>query len=292
MWRVLIGTILFLLSNVLFSQPIVGIEQVTTNEIILKGDISGKYPVTIYLKKYVTSPDHLNVYSVKGWYYYDKIQEKIPLVGIFDGDLTLYVFEQQEKSDSILNFESENLTFYEYVNHFREMSGFQEKFVIHPSGDTVASYWQSEKKKLNFLYYKKTIEPCQTFEFLKIDDRKNTYWQNLYTLFDGVSNFQLEATYSSYDSMNLLFSYEYPSRGYIQGMCGAGIEMGYCFLKLNNQYEVVEAKDILIESCLLNIGYEEVEHEQNGKQVLKISIGEEDKIQKLILDKRKGTLFS
>ncbi|MBX7227241.1 MAG: hypothetical protein K1X55_14495 [Chitinophagales bacterium] len=261
-----------------FSQEIGCIEAVETNEIILKGSISNKYPVTIYLKKFEYSPDHLGVYSVKGWYYYDKIKEKIPLVGIYDGDLTLYIFDEQAKADSILNFDVSNQTIDEYMEHFKEILGFREKFFIHSSqSDTSESYWQNGKRRSTFYYFANTIVPHQEYEFLKIAHENDVYWQDLRKLFEGTSNFTLEAAYATEDYTQFVFSFEHSSLEHFYGICGGGIEKGYCSLKLNKDFEIEEQVQVLTESCLESVSSEEVNGNAPNQKVFTISDRNENK---------------
>ncbi|PJJ10296.1 hypothetical protein CLU83_3698 [Flavobacterium sp. 1] len=66
----------FLTTLTCFSQQKnISIESFRTNDRIFYGSIDDKYDITIYLKVENFSEDHLYVFSVKGWYYYNKVKK-------------------------------------------------------------------------------------------------------------------------------------------------------------------------------------------------------------------------
>ncbi|WP_278377977.1 hypothetical protein [Chryseobacterium arthrosphaerae] len=78
----------------------VELNTVTDSSQIFKGEIAG-VPVTLQLH-YDGIPDcNLYQHFVNGWYYYDKYQKKIPLIGVYDyGKLSLYHFGSRHQQIS------------------------------------------------------------------------------------------------------------------------------------------------------------------------------------------------
>ena len=99
--KYLLITYLIALSFYGFSEQFPRIDRVCIEDKLIHGSI-GEYPITLYLKFHEYSY-HLGAYSVKGWYYYDRVKTKINLVGLYlYGDLVLYNFKDTSKANNLL----------------------------------------------------------------------------------------------------------------------------------------------------------------------------------------------
>ena len=137
--------ILLLLTTQLFAQEnCPRVEQVVVKDKIFHGQID-KYPITLYLKFNQYSHYHAGVYSMEGWYYYDKVKTKIPLIGLYNyPKLTLYNFNDTTKSNELLNFSEMKSNHWEEMEYYENLEGYKEKFVLSDNED----YWLNESKKL------------------------------------------------------------------------------------------------------------------------------------------------
>lgn len=269
-----------------FSQQKDEIIEVRTDERIIQGEIDEKYGITLYLKHYQSSGEHRGVYSVKGWYYYNNIQKKIPLVGIYDnGDLTLSVFQQKEKQDSILKFNYGDLNLWDGIELLKNMSGFDEKFVYNSE----LKEWSTPKKKLPIRLFTDDLSVEQISNYLKITQKTNVKYINLNEMTDYVTGCQLVHSLHSTTENSFLFKYEFPSNSYIQGRCGAGTEEGYVVLKYDGDYNFILFQNELLNSCYDGLYSESVSSGNLNLLQFKVS-NQEDKITTVTIDLVKNTI--
>lgn len=122
---------------------------------IFSGIIDEKHDITIYLKKYKNSDSHKAFYSLKGWYYYDKYEVKIPIVGIYSpyGKLTLYVLNDTKTEEEIANltYGDEEAIFWDQIEEIEKLADFKEKFVFDTNGEEKS--WISNNKTLKLGIY-------------------------------------------------------------------------------------------------------------------------------------------
>ncbi len=160
--------LLTVLANLSAQNKNISIEKVVVNDKLLTGTIDDKYKISIYLKFYASSGDDSQIYSVKGWYYYDKVKKKIPLVGIYYGDLTLYVFKTKEQQDKVLNFKTNSNRFWEGMEELQNLQGYTEKFNFSCHDKKNAGEWTNSNKKLNLRINNSSISIFNETEYLKI----------------------------------------------------------------------------------------------------------------------------
>ncbi len=199
----------------------------------------------MYLKHHRYSDGSIGVYSVKGWYEYDKYKIKIPIVGHFNGDLHLYVIEDSLLCDTILNFKFEAAGFWEEMKKYTQIDRFKEKFTI--VGDS--GIWESRENKYDIFFNIDELDICSTTEYLVINSR---YFINLSEYFKfSTPTFSI----NNYVSNKVLLNYSLPSRGYAMGRCGAGIEEGLILLNFDDKM-ALESYDIYeIGSCNNEVEY-------------------------------------
>ncbi len=256
--RIVLIFFVFVIQNNLytFGQFSDSVEEVVTDDRIFSGSINDKYNITVYLKYYNPSDGHANIYSVKGWYYYNNVQKKIPLIGIYDGDLTLFVLKTQEKIDSISNFLYNGDSFWDKMEYLENISGFDEKFII---GLNKVNEWISGNKKLTLKLYSNDFQIKSRIEYLKIRINDNVKYVNLNDIAFYDSDFSLVNSIHNENDIRFLLKFDYQSRPYALGMCGAGSEIGYLILKYDGHLNFIESQRVLLESCEYGITNEELQ---------------------------------
>ena len=249
----------------------VSVKQITTNEKTIRGNIDDKYDITIYLKYIRLSDASTAIYSVKGSYYYDKIKKEIPLVGIYDGGLTLYQFGSKEKQDTLLDFglNGNEKGFWDQIEMYKNLSGFEEKFSIEYQA--AAGTWIKNNKTLKLTFNSSDVEVFKETEYLYIHSNGNLKIINFRDLALKEHEFKLINFLKTSDQTKVLLNYEYSSRSYALGMCGAGLETGYIILTFDKQFKLVATEHLALESCLDNIYFEESKTDDPTEKKFKIT---------------------
>jgi hypothetical protein len=246
------------------------LQDIRTEEKVLTGTIDGKYPISVYLNFYNPSEDHMRIYSVKGWYYYENIKKKIPLSGIYDGELTLYSFKTKEQQNQVLNFESKG-TVWQKLDILKNLSGFDEKF-NYSEKDKLTNEWTDGKKKLKLDFYSDNTSILEEYQLLNIKSPKINKNINLSELGIYDRNFELINFANNPTGTKILLKFDYNSRFNIQGMCGAGSEVGYTILNYDSNFNLIDIQRAETESCLNNVYYEEVKN--NIKHIKKFKLSD------------------
>lgn len=255
--------------------------RIETTERSIAARIGEKYDITIFLKAYKWSEDHAGIYSVKGWYWYDSKKIKIPLVGIWDGALTLFHFKDHNLEKRVLDFISDETDIYSQVEDLKRISKFDEKFIFDYKDGKKFGEWEKGDRKLNvFTASDEDFRVANTREFLRIFDQNGkTFDIDLYAFGIYKTDFSLVGSYFSKKENRFLLEYEYQSRPYAPGMCGAGTEKGYVTLRLDSGFGLMSFDTLETESCLDNI-YSDENPTENTIAVT----GKDGKIQKWKVD--------
>lgn len=242
-------SILLLLTIQLFAQEkYPRVEKIIVQDKIFNGQID-KYPVTIYLKYKQPSNYHAGVYSVEGWYYYDKVKTKIPLTGLYNyPKLTLYHFNDIAKRNELLNFVEMKSNHWEDMNYYENLKDYKEKIVL---SDT-ENYWLNEYKNLEVKLNQEDLSIQNVNEYLLLDS-KTAF--NLHNFGAWTWNFEIIA----HENGKFILQYEHGSRLYFMGECGAGIEKGFFELEFNNDNDLIRYEEFVNESCNGSISTEEKE---------------------------------
>lgn len=253
--NLLLAVPFFTLSNSFcHAQQNVQLQHITTNEKIFTGNIDGN-EITLYLHAEETSPGHRNLYSVSGWYFYDKYQKQIPLVGVVNSDqLTLYQFDDKLKRDTVLHFLYEQGIFWETMAHYDSLEGWVEKFDINypQQNEPITGVWQMASKQLPVQLNDNDLFFRDEYFLLNIFDGKDTTTINL-TALKLPPGLHLSKYLFTKTGLSVLLDYSHPSRGYALGMCGAGDEEGVVFLQFDKQFRLINLQNKLLNSCLLNL---------------------------------------
>lgn len=270
------------------------IEDFTINDQIINGVIDEKYPITMYLKFEEFSPENWMSYSVVGWYYYDNVKKKIPLVGIYSSSMVLYSFTDQVKADSVKHMLSSVANPWEATDDLMNRTGFTEKFNFEYKDYQYQGTWKNNQKELAVSFGMSYIGLNREQEFLVIpladNEKKRIELSQFGPVNDGYSIFA-----SKYDATGsrVLLKYEITSTANPNGMCGAGQEIGYILLLFDAQGTLLDYRLEDVESCLGNIWSETTEvPNTNGKKLIYKVTDSEDKVRTVTVDGVNFTLIS
>lgn len=250
--RILVFTFLFFVVSFRILATDVSIKKTHYTDRVFHGTIDSKYPITIYLMYAEDAPDHRFTHSVTGWYWYDNVKKKIPLVGVWDGDLTLYQFETSRERDSVARFISKSGEFPAYwkiLNEIKIKNNFLEKFVILRAEGVEKSTWTNHKKTMSVQVYDQDLAVNRTTELLEVVNGDKVYTADVAQFTQYDRNYTLEEYRADGSDLRILLSFNYGSRGHVQTMCGAGNEKGFILLEYDVDMKLQFVKRELIESC-------------------------------------------
>lgn len=236
---------------------------------IITASINNKQQATFVLKQIEISDFHSSVYSIKGYYYLDNEKLQIPLSGIYSGDyvLTLYAFADESKDDSIVNLEYQSSDFWKSIEHFKNMNLYKEKFVFEELADSLVGYRQfSDGAKQPVTWNNYEVNITENFEILKITQKaKPDVHINLLNLGYIYRNYKVISYKQIDDKIRILLEFNYPSRHYLMGICGSGQERGIVYIEVDEDGIMTQNKDFVLESCLREIGSDDLSNRQNYK---------------------------
>jgi len=261
--------------------------RIETRERTISATIDEKYAITIFLKAHKWSEDHAGIYSVKGWYWYDSKKIKIPVVGIWDGALTLFHFSDANQQSRVLEFISDETDIYSQVEDLKRILKFEEKFTFDYKDGKKFGQWEKGNRKLTVATASdEDFQIAKTHEFLRIQTGKTTFYDiDLYAFGLYKTDFSLVGYYLSKNENRVLLSYEFQSRPYAPGMCGAGTEKGYVTLRLDGGFGLLSFETVETESCLDNIYSEE----NTATHTIAVT-GKDAKIQKWKVDAKSAQI--
>nr|WP_315254225.1 hypothetical protein [uncultured Flavobacterium sp.] len=259
----------FLTTLTCFSQQKnISIESFRTNDRIFYGSIDDKYDITIYLKVQNFSEDHLYVFSVKGWYYYNKVKKNIPLVGVFNPMTGLTLFNTTDKifEKKILNFDFSGVV-WDKLSEIETFKNYNEKIFIS-NNPKENNTWSNNTKNLKITINNELedIYVFEDFKFLKI----GSSIINLSNYHLDYKDLEIISKKISSSETRLLLKYEQSGNPNIQGMCGGATDFGYIILVINNKNELIQFEEIEIENCRGFINSENLQ--ENNKKILQYKI--------------------
>jgi hypothetical protein len=241
-------------SSVIAQKPDVVVNKIEQRT--FKGFVD-KYPITMTLNVDTFSNQHDSVYSVKGWYVYDNKQIKIPLVGIYDGDLTLYSFKDKDDEKEILSVGNNwDGNIWDRLDQLKmkESYAFSEHFSFqYTPGEALkrefSGTWQNTDGELDARLTGNNLAVFEQEEYLTFDD-ENIVPINLYKHDIFATNFTFDSWYKDKDEIRVLLHYAFHSTPNYIGMCGGAFESGFVIVHLDDQYRFASSERIPIESCL------------------------------------------
>lgn len=272
------------------------IEEFTISDQVIHGLIDDKYAITAYLKFEEYSPENWLSFSVSGWYYYDNVKKKIPLVGIYYGEgIVLYSFTDPLRSDSIRQMTSTaSNNPWEITDELISRSGYSEKFELNYSEYHYRGSWKNDKKELAVTFNTGSIDLDKRYEFLVLPLTQNEKKHIALDQFGPFSyGYSVFASKSDISGFKVLLKYEMNSTGNPNGMCGAGMETGYMLLTFDSKGNLLEYRTQDVESCLRNTWSEIAEVPgSGGKRVIYTVTDSEEKVHTVTVDGINFTLVS
>lgn len=251
---------------------------IITEDRIFEGTINNKYPITMYLKIVDYSQHSGYVYSVKGWYYYNNIRKKIPIVGIFDNNLILYSFNSKKLEEDVLNIMNKDSYYLKDRKLFLNITNYEEKFIIDASN----SSWSNKRKSLSFKLDQTDLAIRKTSEYLLLK-RDLTFTIPNFEYGYQLRNFKIIAKTSN----KIILRYDHLSSLFYNGMCGAGFEHGFLYFQFDSNYNLTRFDNVLINSCMHHISL--VDKIKITKSKTKYRISGSKEASELIIDKKNVT---
>ncbi len=252
------------------SDTSISLKKVLTNQKTFKGKIDNKQEITIHLNFFSISDANTAIYSVKGFYSLEKSEKHIPLVGIYSygTGFTLYKFDAKEKQDTLLNFllRNNNTSFWDQVEQYENLNGYSEKFILKSKNEGT---WEKEKETHSVTLNTNELNLYYTSEYLCFNS--NTGLKKIDLSKIGIKENTFELIKFRRDSIQtkVLLKYNYASRSYVMGMCGAGEEIGYLILVFDKNYKLLFKESLVLASCLDSIEFEEMKSvDANEKKFL------------------------
>lgn len=270
------------------------IEDFTVNDQVIHGTIDEKYPITMYLKLEEYSSETGMFYSVSGWYYYNTVKTKIPLVGIYSGGLTLYSFKDQARADSIKQLLSPVSNPWESVDELVSRSGFNEKFYFEYSDYQYKGTWENAQKRLDVRFNLSEINLDERYGVLVIPIQNGAKKQIDLRQFGPMSNgYSIFASKYDAKGSKVLLKYKVSSTANPNGMCGAGFEIGYMLLIFDAKGTLLDYRLEDVESCLGNTWSETTKvPDSNGKKLICKVTDSNDKVRTVTVDGVNFTLVA
>lgn len=264
---------LFLLSRSFSQIGDFKIDTINRYSITQHGTIGDDIPITVHLR--LEEFYDGNIFSLSGWYYYDKVKKPIPLVGIhsdFSGTV-LYNFVNQKSADSILHFIPSNTDYvmWELVEDLQQKKTYNEKFYFNYEGEQTVGTWQNAKKELKVDLFYQLPNFYEYNEFLVFNVGKVKKSLDMYAHFNH-GDFKVESKAMNGKNTRVLLSYACPSRGIYSsiGMCSGGTDTGYAIIEFDPKGNIVFQATYEIDICLANQYSEEKPTTSGGITTIKI----------------------
>lgn len=252
------------------------LKTITDSSQIFKGEIAG-VPITLQLH-YDGIPDcSLYQYFVEGWYYYDKYQKKIPLIGLYDyGQLSLYNFGAKHKQIS--------KQFKEQINSPQDVEKVSEiAKALSPKETLLLGQDQSQQNPISgsfYLDHKDKVLPAKLFTGNDMIYRYNNYLilpnhkrVNTFDIINQYGGNELISHSSDEKGNRVLLYFDHTSNLNACGRCGASEgEKGYRVLYFTKDWNYKRYEEFLTESCLENI-YDTTRTKSKDGNIIRFKVG-------------------
>ncbi|MAD96479.1 MAG: hypothetical protein CMB99_04045 [Flavobacteriaceae bacterium] len=246
-------TFLLFSSFLSFSQK-AEIVPITSYDRVLRGELGDNNAITMYLKVAQSSDNVGYIYSVKGWYQYNKIGTPIPLVGFWTGsEVHLFVSEDDKFNKNLLNFIYEGEKGKQYLHNFMyDMESFssklpqiKERFHLKIEQNRIQGDWKSNGKRFWVSMNSNNGRILNEVNYIKLPNGKYFDLSNL-----GIpSRTSFEVIASANNSQNLILNYAYQANLNYSGRCGGAATSGKIALVFNEQYALQSYTDAQLENC-------------------------------------------
>lgn len=234
--------LLFFSSFWCFSQE-AEIVSITSYDRILRGELGDDNPITMYLKVAQSSDNVGYIYSVKGWYQYNKIGTPIPLVGIWTGsEVHLFVSDNETFTKNLVNFMYQGAKGKQYIdNYIYDLESFtaklpevKERFHLKIEQYRIQGDWKSNGKRFWVSMNSTNNRVLNQSNYIKLPNGKYFNLSNL-----GIpsrANFTIIA--SANKSQNLILNYAYQANLNYGGRCGGAETSGKVAITFNENYDL------------------------------------------------------
>ena len=231
---------------------------------LLKGNIGEKYPITMYLTyswDYCgkRKDNRWNARGLKGWYYYDKLKKKIPLVGAMkcsDPNHFTKLFVSENILDTV-HGQTCNVEYYKEM-FTNESCFFFEKMRWEQSGKNGAL--PVHLKTVHDFSWKTNVTIVLELNELEIRSFNLTEL----TENEFIENVQILTKKATDNYFYSIIKFGHPTNPGSSGSghCGAGYERYIGFLEINNELESEKFEYYKTSSCL-----EYIDEEKYGYEV-------------------------
>ncbi|KMQ72112.1 hypothetical protein [Chryseobacterium koreense] len=281
-------TFCFLLGSIfLFAQfidPKISLQKDWQTSATFKGKVAGQ-PITMYLEYLGHSGWHDKVFTVKGWYYYDKYKQKIPLMGFYNGNLMLYNFDSEQGFKQISDEES-----FCWTSPCPEFSNYNEFLQISQgSGKSQNGKMKHNGKQYRIQIFKDDLDITLRNEWLNLPNGKK---YNLRRVLDEYGGNEIISTFEDKKENRILFYFERDSNFNKQGFCGASEpETGYRILTFDKHWKIRKFQVYSTNSCLANVFYHK-EYKTKYDFVKAFFVVYENTLNLLVLNLKNATFSS
>jgi len=231
--------------------------------IIYKGIIDSKYPFTMYLEKSgKTYNGEYNRWTPKmlyGWYMYDKVGKKIPLVGHFcNADACESYIKIYVPNDPVNYTFDDNCALIDAKEIFtqdKDMAPYGMEWQLN-GGERLPVRLETKHK------FKWTTKASLVLMINNIEIK--TFNLSYLTQNELIENINILAKRKVGNSFHLILEFSHQSNpgSYGYGMCGAGVEKYLSYLKINNTFDIEKIETIQTYSCIESKEIE-VDYNQN-----------------------------
>ncbi len=271
--KIILATAVFFLDLIPFTavaQYQVNIINYTSTSNILHGVIGDNESITFSLNFESFAAENSEIYSVSGNYHYNKNDKLIPVVGIFDNDLTLYVLEDSAGADSLLHFKN-NLGYFEKIAGLKNLVGYQEKFIFSNKTET-GCYWTDGNKLLPITMSTTNFDVLEQTEILSIQDSGKNYRIDLTKLHPKDHGFKIVNFYSDSSDFRVLLSFSYAANKFENSYCNDFEEFGYYTIDFYFDRFEMSPNRYLLKSCIENTQLESQSTGDDGKLIYKLNL--------------------
>lgn len=212
------------------SSPLtITIENEPTTTLEAKGKI-GNSPITLHLEYVETFSENSTLYTVKGWYHYDKYKQRIPVVGYRDyGELMLFVTDDPASQSWIMETDA--------LPHHKA-----DRAIVMQERMTIGLYdkagkWEGNGKSLPLtLALEGELEVLTNHYRMVLRTQDGETWASLpqENWSPLVQSYETELVGQQVEAspVVLMLRFKHMGNTNVQGQCGAAEDIGYMRLEV------------------------------------------------------------
>jgi hypothetical protein len=273
----------------------VEIISIESNDRLLRGHIADEYPITMYLKVAHASDNVGYIYSVQGWYQYDKVGTPIPLSGIWTGsELHLFTSDDSKFLQNILNFTYDDGKEKKYLdNYLYELESFtaklpevKERFHLKFEEHRITGDWKSNGKRFWVSINGSNRQIVKEVDYLKLPNGSYFELSNL-----GIpSRADFEILASANNGKNLILNYAYHANLNYNGRCGGATTSGKVGLVFDHGYQLSSYTNAEFENCYIELSVDDLQKISESVTHYKIIDYSSNNTETYIVDTKNATL--